>query len=445
MFSWVKKSSGGTSGGTCVQERPSAATLPEPAFEQAPVPAPAPKPSAASDLIDVKKLMRELTVEELCETAENYIAHLTSWDYQLAKPFASIVEAPLCLNTFAQLLQRMDLVAEMTILDFGAGTCWLSRYLTQLGLEVIALDASASALKIGQELYARQPIIGNKPQPRYLVFKGHTIDLPDRSVDRIICMDAFHHVPNPQEVLAEMSRVLKDGGIAGFAEPGPEHSKNPQSQYEMKHYRVVENDIILRDIWAMARKVGFTDIKAAAFTLAPTLMSLDDFDDYLAGGHMTRAVTDQARHEMRNHRLFLLYKGAPAMPDSRMGGDALGATLKVTLTQSTVKEGESFQARISAKNTGRSIWLPSTANIGAVRFGAHLCDAEGAVTDLNFFRDSLGPGKARVMPGETVSFEVEIPAPPKGRSIIEFDLVAEQVTWFSMIGTKTVRIPVEVV
>lgn len=442
MFSWVKKSNGGT----CVQERPSALTTAVAAEEPAPAPQPAPKPAATSDLIDVKKLMRELTVEELCETAENYIAHLTSWDYQLAKPFASIVEAPLLLNTFAQLLQRMQLVAEMTVLDFGAGTCWLSKCLTQLGCEVIALDASASALKIGKELYERQPVIGNKPAPKFLVFNGHVIDLPDRSVDRIICMDAFHHVPNPQHVLAEMARVLKDGGIAGFAEPGPDHSKNPQSQYEMKHYRVVENDIILRDIWAMANKVGFTDIKAAAFTLAPLLMSLDEFDDYLAGGHMTRAVTDMARHEMRNHRLFLMYKGPPAIPDSRMGGDALGATLKVTLAQSKVKEGESFLARITAKNTGRALWLPSTANIGAVRFGAHLCDAEGAVTDLNFFRDSLGHGTPQqVMPGASVSFEAEIPAPPKGRYIVEFDLVAEQVTWFSMIGTKTVRIPVEVV
>jgi 2-polyprenyl-3-methyl-5-hydroxy-6-metoxy-1,4-benzoquinol methylase len=57
----------------------------------------------------------------------------------------------------------------MKILDFGAGSCWSSRYLTQLGLEVIALDVSASVLKIGQELFARHPVFGNQPSPQFYI------------------------------------------------------------------------------------------------------------------------------------------------------------------------------------------------------------------------------------------------------------------------------------
>ena len=62
-------------------------------------------------------------------------------------------------------------------------------------------------------------------------------------MERIICLDAFHHVPNPAEVLSELGRVLQQGGVAGFAEPGPEYSKTPQSQFEMRTHGVVENDI----------------------------------------------------------------------------------------------------------------------------------------------------------------------------------------------------------
>lgn len=237
-----------------------------------------------TDFIDVRELIRTLTVEELCQRAEEYFAKLTNWDYLLAKPFGLNTETPELLFGFAQVLQGLRLLPDLTVLDFGAGSCWASRYLTQLGLQVIALDASSSALKIGRELYARNPVFGDKPAPQFLVFNGHKIDLPDASVDRIMCLDAFHHVPNPSETLEEMCRVLKESGIAGFNEPGPSHSKSPRSQYEMRHSRVVENDINIHEIWDAAQKAGFTRIELSVFNSLPFYLSLDQFEDYLKGG-----------------------------------------------------------------------------------------------------------------------------------------------------------------
>src|SRR4029077_2535679 len=98
-----------------------------------------------------------------------------------------------------------------------------------------------------------------------LVFDGRRIDLPDASVDRIVSFDAFHHLPNPDEVLREFARVLKPGGIAGFAEPGARHSRSPMSQFEMRTYRVVENDIDVHAIWRTAARCGFRDLEVAIF------------------------------------------------------------------------------------------------------------------------------------------------------------------------------------
>jgi len=97
----------------------------------------------------------------------------------------------------------------MTVLDFGAGTCWLSRLLNQLQYVTIACDASLSALDIGRRLFRDYSVIGHPlAEPRFLHFDGYTIDLPDKSVDRIIRFDMFHHIPNQDEVLREFSRVL---------------------------------------------------------------------------------------------------------------------------------------------------------------------------------------------------------------------------------------------
>ena len=102
----------------------------------------------------------------------------------------------------------------MTILEFGAGTGWLSRFLTQLGCRMILMDVAPTALTIARELYARQPVIGERPAPQFLVFDGRRIDLPDASVDRILCFDSFHHATNPDDVLhgvARSRRVSRPG------------------------------------------------------------------------------------------------------------------------------------------------------------------------------------------------------------------------------------------
>src|SRR5205814_5451275 len=129
-------------------------------------------------------------------------------------------------------LRRLRPGAGMTRPRFGPGACLTAPCLAPLGCEAIALDVPPTALELGTQLFARLPPIGNTPPPRFLVFDGRRIDLPDESVDRIFCFDAFHHVPNPADVMRELGRVLRPGGMAGFSEPGRHHSKGARSQYE---------------------------------------------------------------------------------------------------------------------------------------------------------------------------------------------------------------------
>ena len=77
-------------------------------------------------LIDVRELISQVSVEDLCRTAEEFFARLNDWNYLHAKPFAAINETPELLFCFAQVLQGLKLLPDMTILDFGAGSCWRS-------------------------------------------------------------------------------------------------------------------------------------------------------------------------------------------------------------------------------------------------------------------------------------------------------------------------------
>ena len=48
------------------------------------------------------------------------------------------------------------------MLDFGAGSCWASRFLNQMGCRVISLDTSLTALNIGKELKKKHLVFGNQ-------------------------------------------------------------------------------------------------------------------------------------------------------------------------------------------------------------------------------------------------------------------------------------------
>jgi SAM-dependent methyltransferase len=396
-------------------------------------------------LIDVRQLITERPVEEHSRAAEDYFARLIDLTHHLSKPFGTADETPQLLVNFAIVLQGLSLCPGMTVLEFGAGTCWAAHALTQLGCRVIAADVSPSALRIGQELYARHPPFGDKPAPQFLLFDGHRLELPDQSIDRVICLDSLHHVPNPDEVLRELGRVLVEGGIGGFAEPGPEHSKTAQSQYEMRKHGVIENDIDIREVWRAARTAGFTDLKLAIFNTQAFHLGIGEFEDFLAGGKIGRRYVDAARESLQNQRTFFLFKGESPLRDSRyrLG---LSAAIEVSPAATQVKESEAIKLRARIKNTSDAIWLPRSAGLGAVLLGCHVYRSGGEVYRESFHWEALTPGDGEpIKPGESVDLEVHLPSLPHGSYQIEFDMVSNDVCWFAINGSQTPRINIDVI
>ena len=162
--------------------------------------------------------------DEFNRNAETYwkdlAANPTDREALLRKPFGTVEDAASILYRLGIVLSELRLGVGHTVLDLGAGACWLSAYLNRLGARTIALDVSPTALELGRELFRLDPRQRPDLDPQFLVYDGRRIPLPDDSVDRVVAFDAFHHVPNEDEILGEIFRVLRDGGRAVFAEPG---------------------------------------------------------------------------------------------------------------------------------------------------------------------------------------------------------------------------------
>jgi SAM-dependent methyltransferase len=396
-----------------------------------------PRPSQPPGFVDVKALIASSSIEELNRKAEEYFSSLADWNFHLRKPFASVDDLPALLINVAVVLQGTRLIPGQRILDFGAGSGWLSRYLTQLGLQVFVLDVSPTALNIARELYRRQPPIGMVFEPHFLAFDGRHIDLEDASVDRVLCYDSFHHTINPDEILAEFARILRPGGIAGFSEPGPLHSHTARSQIEMKMYGQVESDVDIHVIEDTAGRLGFGKMWLAGFSNIPFHVSADDYEDLLARGETLARWAADTREVMNEARIFFLQKEGSEPIDSRRP-EELRAEIEV-IADSAVRADEEFVAHATVRNRGGAQWRESSETYGGVSLGCHLFDDRGNLLNYEYARVAL---PRALEPNEELSLTMALPAVAPGNYILEFDCVAANVTWFALVGSAPTRVSV---
>jgi SAM-dependent methyltransferase len=393
---------------------------------------------ASQTLIRPEDMMRLHTLQQLIDTADRYYSASGDIESFLQKPFSSLDEAPEITLTFLHVVRGLNLPRGSLILDFGAGTCWTSRLLAGFGFRVIALDVSATALEIGRELMRRRPLLPGQFAPEFLLFDGERIELPDGSVDGISCISAFHHVPNPDAILAEFARILRPGGVAGFSEPGPNHSRTPQSQHEMRNFDVLENNVDIDAIWAEAQRLGFCQLELGLFYPEPVLMPLARFKGFL-DGQPSVAFEASMRALMRDRRLFFMEKG-PHTYSTSAESTGLGGSVETATRGLLAAAGERVVTAVGVANNGDALWRPSTWPLGGVKVGGAIGQTADNMVDFNrWMIPTSRPGG--LYPQETAVVEVDFTAPDTpGRYHVQLQLVAEYVAWFGDPVTLTLDV-----
>jgi SAM-dependent methyltransferase len=375
--------------------------------------------------------------EEFNRNAETYWKDLAAdpaaREASMRKPFATVEDASSILYRLGIVLSELRLGVGHTVLDLGAGACWLSAYLNRLGARTVAVDVSPTALQLGRDLFRIDPRQRLDLDPQFLVYDGHRLPLPDASVDRVVSFDAFHHVPNESHILGEIFRVLRDGGRAVFAEPGEGHSHTGQSAAEAERFHVLENELDLEAVARTAKTLGFTDMRLKPYPGPEAVtVSPQEYFRFMEGRDLYFPI-DDLRRALPDFYIFTLEKGSERV-DSR-NPRTLRATI-VLAGAPAVRGAAADELALTAaiENTGDTLWLHSEATTGGyVRLGVHLLDANRGTIDWNFARVSL---PADVAAGASVSVEARIRLPgAPGRYILRFDMVDEGITWFEQRGS----------
>ena len=385
------------------------------------------------------------------EAAERYFAEHADPQFLLDKPFSEPSLFAMYLVSAGTLIAGAKLRPGDTVIEFGAGSCWLSHFLNRYGCRTISIDVSETALALGRQLFERDPRTNWSLDPRFLAYDGHTFPLNDAMCDRIVVFDAFHHVPNQREILAEMHRVLKADGVVAMHEPGRGHATMPSSVAETRAADVLENELVIEDLAALAEAIGFGTVNViAAGTTTLYELPAREIGRFTGGsGRGLYQYWEKLCSDLLNRHYVLMYKGdsrpTTARPDIL---DSAQEVLRPT-GRGWARHGVSIPVRLRVSNHGNTRWLHAGAGAsrgGWTRVGVHLYEAGEVPRLIDFDWHRAGLGRD-VDPASRLVVDLDLPPIARaGNYELHFDLVIEGLTWFAERGASApavLRVTVE--
>lgn len=98
--------------------------------------------------------------------------------------------------------------ADKAVLDLGCAGGFMAEALADRGAEVTGIDPAADAINAARDHAAASGV-----SIRYDVGVGEALPYEDQAFDAIVCVDVLEHVNDLKNVLSEVERVLKPGGM----------------------------------------------------------------------------------------------------------------------------------------------------------------------------------------------------------------------------------------
>jgi tRNA (mo5U34)-methyltransferase len=281
----------------------------------------------------------------------------------------------------------------------------------------------------GQRQHVRQALFVRKLLGLDVQFRRLNVyELSPRAVgqfDITLALGLLYHLKHPILALENLYRVTKDLLVIETAimppERTPESFMHPLGEQQMQLHPLclVENP-------ATAKEQIFN-------WFLPSIEALKSWLRATGFGEVEVV-------EAKNERAVITCR---KVTDKTATNDALKhflADLKLEKGPQTCRASANLIFRLRVENIGPARW-PAAGDAatgkGAIYLGSHLLSATEDEVDWDFGRAHL---PRDLEPGESADIEFKVQAPETpGSYIVEFDMVAEHITWFEDHGSGTLR------
>ncbi|MDQ1706842.1 MAG: tRNA (mo5U34)-methyltransferase, partial [Pyrinomonadaceae bacterium] len=307
-----------------------------------------------------------------------------------------------------------------TVLDVGCNAGFYAFAAKRRGAErVLGVD--------GQRQHVRQGLFVRKVLGLEVEFRRLNVyELNSRSIgqfDITLALGLLYHLKHPMLALENLYQVTKELLIIETAIMPPE--RTPASfSHPLGEKQMLLHSLAFVENPAGAKEQVFNWFLPGVEALLALLRSTGFAEVQLIVAENERAVvacrkgqTDSVVHQNL---------------------DQFVADLKLVTGPLTCAANAELSFRVQVENVGLATWPTTGApgtDQGAVSLGSHLLrDSEDEV-NWDYGRAAL-PRDLR--PGETAELEFRVRAPETpGKYIVEFDMVAEHITWFEDHGSGT--------
>lgn len=322
--------------------------------------------------------------------------------------------------------------AKVKILDVGPHL--LTRCLLHYFGDLITVNTLGYSYEesVPDEVIARHfPFDLNQAQHRSRWIKGEQHDI-------VILAEVIEHLhTSPVRVLRFIRSQLRDGGLLLIQTPnaaslskrlGLLSGHNPfelirETPRNPGHFR----EYTLEELVECCQQAGLDCVKTYLEDYWPT--------------SLVKGLVQKLRPRLRNG-LAILARRRPGWVDEGDGldsrtTDGLRADLRVEIPEEA-EVGSTIRGHATIINTGTAVWLPASADLGAVHLGVQVFDESGA----RIAKSSLGAlceEDGLIQPGERIEKDFALPAADRGVWQVDFDLYAKELVWFQELGYEPVR------
>lgn len=220
----------------------------------------------------------------------------------LTEPFGAPRNVSRLMFDFGAMTSLLNYeLLHLPLLDFGAGTGWLSELFVRMAIPTVSFDIHndlegciqtrlEADIRLDPELW------------KYRQGDGHSMPFDSDTFGNLCCYDSLHHMHDYEKVFAEFYRVLMPGGRAIFIEPGARHSHSPETIAFLNAQKQldpawIERDVILEEIEEVAQKAGFKNGLQIVPIPHPNVLQefpLETWQDFRSNDQLVRLrFTDQ--------------------------------------------------------------------------------------------------------------------------------------------------------